>query len=133
MFTYKYLGLTTEDAPGEFTYGSFPAKPEVGHILVFNKSGNRYAVTRIAGEGLVGEDGYTNEKELAWAEINLGEKVPTVWLLRLNPNEIQATSRSFSYEEVKEFSQKNRETRLSESASKDAGSLSGSAFRKKDI
>ena len=107
--------MTEQDAPGAYTYGSFPAKPEVGHILAFNKSVNRYAVTRIAGEGLVGEDGYTNEKELAWAEINRGESVPTVWLLRLNPNEIQATSRSFSYEEVKEYSQTNRETRLSES------------------
>jgi len=51
------------------------------------------------------------EKELAWAHINRGETVPTV-LLRLK---IQATSRSFSYEEVKEFSQKNRETRFNKS------------------
>jgi hypothetical protein len=114
MFTYKFLGLTEEDAPGAYTYGSLPAKPELGHMLVFEKSRTRYAVTRIEGEGLVGDDGYINEKELAWREINQGKAVPTVWLQKLIPNEMPL-SRSFSYEEVKEFSQKNREARLATS------------------
>ena len=65
--------------------------------------------------GLVG-DGPTNQRELAWAEISRGETVPTVWLLKLDPNGIQATSRSFSPEELKDYSQRNRETRLSASA-----------------
>ena len=64
--------------------------------------------------GLVG-DGPTNQRELERAEINRGETVPTVWLLKLDSNEIQATSRSFSPEELKEYSQ-NRETRLAASA-----------------
>lgn len=116
MFTHKWVGMTTEDASSEYTYGSLPTKPELGHIIVFEKSGNRYAVTRIAGgEGLVGDDGYISQKELAWAEINQGETVPTLWLQLLR-EEVKATSRSFSYEELKEQSQKNREARLSHSA-----------------
>ena len=115
MFTHKWVGLTTEDAQSEYTYGSLPAKPELGQIIAFEKSGNRYAVTEIKGEGLVGEDGYVSQKELAWAEISQGKIVPTLWLLLLR-EEVNATSRSFSYEEVKEYSQKNRETRFSTSA-----------------
>jgi hypothetical protein len=67
--------------------------------------------------GLVG-DGRTNQRELAWAEIGRGrgDTVPTLWLQKLELKETRAQSRSFSYEEVKEYSQRNRETRLSASA-----------------
>ena len=58
----------------------------------------------------------TNQKELAWAEIGAGQTVPTQWLQKLDVSELQTQSRSFSYEEVKEYSQKNRETRLSAAA-----------------
>lgn len=112
MFTHKWVGLTAEDAQTAYTYGSLPAKPELGHIIVLEKSGNRYAVVRIAGEGSVGDDGYISQRELAFAEINEGKTVPTLWLQLLG-GEVKATSRSFSYEEVKEHSQKNRETCLS--------------------
>ncbi|SRR6266852_3722843 len=114
MFTYKFVGLTATDAPAPYTYGSLPAKPELGHIIVY-ESGNRYAVVRIEGEGLVGDDEYGDQRELAWAEIGQGKTVPTVWLQKLL-NETRAKSSSFSYEEVKEYSQKNREARLSTSA-----------------
>lgn len=115
MFTHKWVGLTTEDAQSEYTYGSLPAKPEQGHIIVLEKTGNRYAVVGIAGEGLEGDDGYVAQKELAWTEISQGKPVPTL-LLQLLGKEIKGTSRSFSYEEMKEYSQKNRETRFSTSA-----------------
>lgn len=55
----------------------------------------------------------TNQKDLAWAEIGAGKTLPTLWLQKLDVSELQAQGRSFSYEEVKEYSQKNRETRLS--------------------
>ena len=66
----------------------------------------------------MGDDGgYADQKELAWAEIARGgETVPTVWLQKLDVRETRLQGRSFSYEEVKESSQKNRETRLSASA-----------------
>jgi hypothetical protein len=111
MFTYKFVGLTESDAPTAYTYGSLPAKPALGHRIVW-ESGNRYVVTRIYGEGLIGEGGYQDQSELAWAEINAGKTVPTLWLQKLDEKEINAQGRSFSYEEVKEYSQKNRETRL---------------------
>ena len=117
MFTYKFLGLIATDAPTPYYYGSLPAKAEPGHTLVFDESGNRYAVIRVEGEGLVDDgDGYANQKELAWAEINRGEAVPTLWMQKLDVKEMRPRGRSFSHEEVKEFSQKNRETRLSTSA-----------------
>ena len=55
----------------------------------------------------------TNQKDLAWTEIGAGKTLPTLWLQKLDVRELQAQGRSFSYEEVKEYSQKNRETRLS--------------------
>lgn len=58
----------------------------------------------------------TNQKDLAWAEIGAGKTLPTLWLQKLDARELQAQGRSFSYEEVKEYSQKNRETRVSASA-----------------
>jgi hypothetical protein len=57
-------------------------------------------------------DGHANQTELAWADINRGETVPTLWLQKLDMKEIRPQGRSFSYEEMKEFSQKNREARL---------------------
>ena len=115
MFTFKLMGLTSLDAPTAYTYGSLPAMPELGHIILW-ESGNRYVVTRIEGEALVGDGGYEDQRELAWAEIGAGKTVPTLWLQKLHEREIKAQGRSFSYEEVKEYSQTNRETRLSASA-----------------
>ncbi len=60
--------------------------------------------------------GPTNQSERAWAEIGRGDTVPTLWLQKLELKETRAQSRSSSYEEVKEYSQRNRETRLSSSA-----------------
>jgi hypothetical protein len=124
MFTYKFVGLTAVDASTPYYYGSLPAKAEPGQILFYDESGNRYTVIRVEGEGLVDDgDGSNNQKELAWAEINRGEAVPTLWLQKLDVwlqnlevKEIRPTGRSFSYEEMKEYSQRNRETRLSASA-----------------
>lgn len=115
MFTYKFVGLAEIDATTPYYYGSLPAKPERGHILVYDETGNRYAVVGIDGEGLVG-DGPTNQRELAWAEINRGEVVPTLLLQKLDVKETQAQGRAFTAEEMKEYSQKNREARLSTSA-----------------
>jgi len=116
MFTYKFAGLTAQDASTPYYYGSLPAKPEPGHTLLFDDTGNRYAVIRIEGEGVEGDGGYLDQKELAWAEISQGKTVPTVWLQKLDVKETRPQGRSFSYEEVKEYSQKNREARLSTSA-----------------
>jgi len=111
MFTYKFVGLIAADAQTPYYYGSLPAQPELGHILVYSETGNRYAVVRIDGEGLVGDgDGHANQTELAWAEIGRSETVPTLWLQKFDvKKEIQAQGRSFSYEE---YSDKNREARL---------------------
>lgn len=109
MFTYKFVGLDAADAKTPYYYGSLPAKPELGHILVYSKTGNRYAVVGIDGEGLSG-DGPAEQKELAWAEIGRGEAVPALFLQKLG-KEAEPDGRSFSYEEVKEYSQNNRETR----------------------
>jgi hypothetical protein len=116
MFTYKFVGLDKSDAETPYYYGSLPAKPELGQTLTLDESDNRYAVVRIAGEGLVGDGGYADQKELAWAEIGRGETVPTLWLQKLDVKEIKPQGRSFSYEEMNAYSQKNRETRLSKSA-----------------
>ena len=117
MFTYKFLGLEKSDAATTYYYGSLPAKPERGHTLVYHETGNRYAVVRIDGEGLVDDgDGSDNQKELAWADINRGEEVPTLWLQKLVGIETEPQGRSWDYEDVKKYSQMNRETRLSKSA-----------------
>ena len=83
MFTYKFLGLGHADNPGSFYYGSLPAKPDLGHVLTFNETGNRYVICRVAGEGLVG-DGHANREKLAFAEIVRGESVPAVCLQKLD-------------------------------------------------
>ena len=57
-----------------------------------------------------------NQRELASGEIGAGKTVPRLWLQKLDVKKIRAQGRSFSYEEVKEYSQRNRETRLSASA-----------------
>ena len=115
MFTFKFVGLDATDALTQYYYGSLPAKPELGHLLVLDETGNRYAVVRIDGKGLDGTDGDADQAELASAEINRGETVPTLWLQKLDARETQARGRSFSYDEMKASSQKNRETRLSKS------------------
>jgi hypothetical protein len=112
MYTYKFLGLNKEDAPTPYYYGSLPAKPERGHILVYNEFGNRYAIYQVDGEGLVGEDAYANEKELAWAEIGRRETVPTLWLQKLDTGKTDFRGRSFDADEVKAWSQENRKYRI---------------------
>ncbi len=113
MFTYKFVGIDATDAQTPYHYGSLPVRPELGHTLVYNETGNRYAVVKIDGEGLIDSgDGNANQTDLAWAEIGRGEAVPTLWLQRLDAKEIRVQGRSFDYEEMKESSQKNREERL---------------------
>jgi hypothetical protein len=113
VFTYKFVGLDAMDAPTPYHYGSLPVKPELGHILIYNEAGNRYAVVRIDGEGLLDDgDGHANQTQLAWAEIGRRESVPTLWLQKLYIKEIKVQGRSFDYDEVKAYSQKNREARL---------------------
>lgn len=80
MFTYKFEGLRHEDSALLYYYGSLPAKPEVGHELQYDVTGNRYRVSRIEGEGLTGPNDHDDQMELAWAEINRGEAVPTLFL-----------------------------------------------------
>ena len=116
MFTYKFLGLDKADAGTPYYYGSLPVKPEMGHTLLYDQTGNRYAIVRIVGEGLVGNDA-DNQSELAWADINRGEQVPTLFLQKLHESgPVKPTGRSFTYEEMKEYSQHNRESRLSAKA-----------------
>jgi hypothetical protein len=115
MFTYKFLGLESVDAPTPYYFGSLPAKPELGHILVFDETRNRYVVVGIDGEGLLGE-GDAEQRELAWTDIGAGKSVPTLRLQKLHVKELKPQGRSFDYEEVKEYSQENRKTRLSASA-----------------
>ena len=107
--------MSREDATTPYYYGSLPAKPELGHILVLEETGNRYAVIRIEGEGLEGKGGNADQMELAWADIGARKAVPTLWLQQLT-KETVAQGRSFSAEEMKEYSQKNREIRLWASA-----------------
>ena len=112
MHTFKFEGLTKQDAETPYYYGSLPAKPELGHILILDGTGNHYVVYRIDGEGLTGASARENERELAWAEISRGESVPTIWLQKIGM-QTTASGRSFRYEEVKASSQHNREKRLS--------------------
>ena len=119
MFTYKFVGLDATDAPTPYFYGSLPAKPELGHVLLFDLTGNRYSVIRIEGSGLVDDgDGKNSQTELALADINRGERVPMLWLRKIEAQEpsgkeMQAQGRSFDPDKMKEYSQKNRETRFS--------------------
>jgi hypothetical protein len=86
MFTYKFLGLTKDDAPTRYYYGTVPANPEIGHVLRFDETGNRYTVVAIEGKGLTGPASEA-QRELAWADINRGEKVPTLVLKKLREPE----------------------------------------------
>ncbi len=97
-FTYKFLGLSKEDGPTPYYYGTLPAKPEPGHILVMDETGNRYTVVRIDGEGLPGK-GSDAQKELAWADINRGAKVPTLVLKKVRR---ATTTRQFRDEAIGE-------------------------------
>lgn len=110
MFTFKFVGLDKADAPTPYYYGSLPVKPELGHVLRYDQTDNRYAVVRMKGKGLEG-DGPTNQQKLAWADIGGRKKVPTLFLQRLLP-EIVPSGRSFTAEEMKESSQQNRARRM---------------------
>jgi hypothetical protein len=95
-------------------------------------TGNRYVIYRIDGEGLTEGKARDNEWELASADMVRGESVPTIWLkkktkvtpkikVRYKKAEVtkktevtqKASGRSFSAEEVKAFSKRNRKKRLS--------------------
>jgi hypothetical protein len=116
MYTFKFLGLSKEEAPTPYYYGSLPAKPERGHTLVY-ETGNRYVIVAIEGEGLSGASDSDDQRELAWADISRGRKVPTLLLQKLHTApETKPRGRSLDYEEVKAYSQQNRETRLSAKA-----------------
>jgi hypothetical protein len=116
MYTFKFEGLSPQDTETPYYYGSLPAKPEVGHILVFDQTKNRYVIFRIDGEGLTEGNAQDNQWELAYADISRAESVPTIWLRRVEGADIQASGRSFSAEELKGYSQHNREMRLSAAA-----------------
>ena len=98
MFTYKLVGLGPAESPTPYYYGSLPAKPEIGHILRFD-TGRAYRVVRVEGKGLVGrtaKEDRENQRELAWAEINRDERVPTLRLEREHrPERIPATIEAF--------------------------------------
>lgn len=92
MFTYKFAGLRHEDSQLLYYYGSLPKKPEVGHELRFDQTGNRYRIGRIEGEGLTGPNDHDDQMELAWAEISRHESVPTLHLLLLpRADEVRVT------------------------------------------
>jgi len=122
VFTYKFLGLEKVDAGTPYYYGSVPGKPEPGHVLKYNETDNNYVVVRVEGEGLVDDgDGYENQRALAWADINRGEAVPTLWLRKIDAKEAKvdgtkeikvASGQFFDYEEFKKRSQMNRSERL---------------------
>lgn len=83
MFTYKFIGLENNGAQPSYCYGSLPAKAERGQRLLANDTANDYVISRVVGEGLVGHDA-TNQEKLAWADINRGELVPTLYLMKLS-------------------------------------------------
>lgn len=112
-FTLKFVGLSREDAPTPYYYGSLPAEPRLGHMLVYNETGNRYVIYRIDGKALVGDNDHQSQRELAWADINRDEAVPTLWLQKIEGTEAKPQGRSFTYGEMKEYRLRNREPRLS--------------------
>jgi hypothetical protein len=115
MYTFKFEGLSKPDAETPYYYGSLPAKPELGHILIIDGTSNHYVVYRIDGEGLTGDKTQDNQRELAWADMLRHESVPTLWLQKIG-KQTTARGRSFGVEEVKQYSQKNRGTRLASSS-----------------
>jgi hypothetical protein len=115
MYTFKFEGLTEQDSQTAYFYGSLPAKPALGHILVFDGTGNRYVIYGIDGQGLTEGGARENERELASADISRGESVPTIWLQKIEGTQTKASGTSFIYEELKASSQHNREHRLSAS------------------
>ena len=117
MFTFKFEGLERPDAQTPYYYGSLPAKPKIGQRLFYEDTGNYYLIIGIEGEGLTGDSDTEDQKALAWAEIARREKVPTLFLRKISgapptPRPIKPTGRSFDPEEVKRFSQYNRQVRL---------------------
>jgi hypothetical protein len=112
MHTFKVEGLNEQDAPTPYFYGSLPAKPELGHIIVFEDTGLRYAVYRITGEGLTGGNPDDDQRELAFADLS-GKSVPTICVQQITATEIKASGRSFDQEELKVYSQRNKKKRFS--------------------
>jgi hypothetical protein len=121
MFTSKFVGLKPEDGPTPYYYGSLPVEPTVDQTLFFEETGNLYQISHIDGKPWVGSD-VENQREMAWADIGSGKTVPTLllhWLRKLEAAErltvraTKARGRSFTYEEMKEYSQRNRALRLS--------------------
>lgn len=131
MFTYKFVGLDKPDAETPYYYGSLPAKPVVGTTLLFHGTGNRYVIIGIDGKGLTGGDPAADRNELAWADINRGEKVPTLHLRKLGTKlvphddtefltlnfktrvaELPVIGESREYEEMKARTQGNKKKRL---------------------
>ncbi len=125
MFTYKFVGLTHEDAETPYYYGTLPKEAERGQVLYYAETGNRYEIVRVLGKGLESDDDRTSQKELAEADIIHGAAVPTISLRRLEPRpklkrkvvrpsvtatgEIEPTGST--YEELKDASRKNRKIR----------------------
>jgi hypothetical protein len=115
VFTYKFAGLLHADNPGPYYYGSLPVMPEVGHVLYYDETGNRYQIVRIVGQGLEGKD-TVNQHSLAVAEIVHAKDVPTIYLKKLPPSQgpkktdIEPTGTSY-YDDLKKASQTNRRKR----------------------
>ncbi|HEX8838709.1 MAG TPA: hypothetical protein VF748_17335 [Candidatus Acidoferrum sp.] len=86
---------------------------ELGHMIGYDGSGDSLHRSPSGLQKAWWVMVPTNQKDLTWTEIGVGKTLPTLWLQKLDVRELQAQGRSFSYEEVKEYSQKNRETRLS--------------------
>ena len=123
MFTFKFAGLSEQDSLTPYYYGSLPAKPERGQILVF-ESGNRYTIQQIVGEGLTGRSARADQETLAWKELIDEERVPTIFLREIPSwritgavhrkdavGETTVTGQSFTAEELKERSKHNRKQR----------------------
>jgi hypothetical protein len=116
MFTYKFIGLDKADAETPYYYGSLPVEAEVGQILSYDSTANRYVIVRMVGEGLIGNDA-ANQEKLAWADINRGEAVPTLYLLKLRAKQpIAPTGQAFEPDNLGAYSRRNRAIRLNRAA-----------------
>jgi len=115
VFTYKFVGLLHVDAPTPYYYGSLRSKPEIGYVLFYDETGNRYEIVRIVGHGLEGKD-TVNQQELAMAEIGRGESVPTIHLKKLParqaPKKTDIRPTGTYFDDLKKASRKNREKRI---------------------
>jgi hypothetical protein len=127
MYTYKFLGLSEEDAETPYYYGSLRKKAELGQTLNYDETNNRYVIIQIEGEGLEGHDGPADQRTLAWADIGARQDVPTLTVRLATPGragpkhegpdadvlkEGIVQGRSFDADEVKAWSQQNRKYRI---------------------